>query len=116
MNYRPVMNTIPPVVKNLIIINVLMLLATWVLQSRGIDLVEIFGMHYPASEKFRLHQIVTHMFMHGGLAHLFFNMFAPYMSGRVLESVWGSRRFSIYYFVTGFGAVALHTFVSYLKI
>lgn len=116
MNYRPVMNTIPPVVKNLIIINVLMLLATWVLQSRGIDLVEIFGMHYPASEKFRLHQIVTHMFMHGGLAHLFFNMFALYMFGRVLESVWGSRRFLIYYFVTGLGAVALHTFVSYLEI
>jgi membrane associated rhomboid family serine protease len=116
MNYRPVGNNIPPVVKNLIIINVLFLLATWVLQGRGIDLVEFFGMHYPASDKFRLHQIITHMFMHGGLAHLFFNMFALWMFGRVLESVWGSRRFLIYYFVTGLGAVTLHMFVSYLEI
>ncbi len=116
MNYRPLMNTIPPVVKNLIILNVLLLLATWFLQSRGVDLVEILGMHYPGSDKFRPHQIITHMFMHGGMAHLFFNMFALYMFGRVLESVWGSKRFFVYYFVTGLGAVALHTFVNYLEI
>ncbi|MFA7489867.1 MAG: rhomboid family intramembrane serine protease [Mariniphaga sp.] len=116
MNYRPFMNTIPPVVKNLIIINVLLLLATWVLQSRGVNLVEHLGMFYPGSEKFRLHQVITHMFMHGGLTHLFFNMFALWMFGRVLESIWGSRRFLIYYFVTGLGAVALHTFVMHLEI
>lgn len=110
------MNAIPPVVKNLIIINVLLLLATWMLQTRNIDLVEILGMHYPGSEKFRLHQIVTHMFMHGGITHLFFNMFALYMFGRVLESVWGSQRFLLYYFVTGLGAVALHTFVIHLEV
>ena len=116
MNYRPVMNNIPPVVKNLIIINVLLLLATWILQTSGIDLVRYLGMHYPGSDLFMLHQIVTHMFMHGGIAHLFFNMFALWMFGRVLESVWGSRRFLIYYFVTGLGAVALHMFVNYLEI
>ena len=116
MNYRPVMSSIPPVVKNLIIINVLLLLATFVLQNAGIDLVEHLGMYYPQSEKFRLHQIVTHMFMHGGLTHLFFNMFALYMFGRVLESVWGSKRFMLYYFVTGLGAIALHTFVNYIEI
>ncbi|MCA1759274.1 MAG: rhomboid family intramembrane serine protease, partial [Bacteroidales bacterium] len=77
------MNAIPPVVKNLIIINVLLLLATWVLQTRGIDLVAYLGMHYPGSDKFMMHQIVTHMFMHGGLMHLFFNMFALWMFGRV---------------------------------
>lgn len=116
MNYRPVMSNIPPVVKNLIIINVLLLLATWIFQTSGVDLVEYLGMHYPGSDKFMLHQIITHMFMHGGLAHLFFNMFALWMFGRVLESVWGSKRFLIYYFVTGLGAVALHTFVNYLEI
>ncbi|HDR52034.1 MAG TPA: rhomboid family intramembrane serine protease [Mariniphaga anaerophila] len=110
------MNAIPPVVKNLIIINVLLLLATWAMQSQGIDLVQYLGMHYPGSDKFMMHQIVTHMFMHGGLAHLFFNMFALWMFGRVLESVWGSRRFLIYYFVTGLGAVALHMFVNHLEI
>ncbi|MFW5823210.1 MAG: rhomboid family intramembrane serine protease, partial [Tangfeifania sp.] len=116
MNYRPAMSNIPPVVKNLIIINVLLLLATWVLQASGIDLVRYLGMYYPGSERFMLHQIVTHMFMHGGIAHLFFNMFALWMFGRVLESVWGSRRFFIYYFVTGLGAVGLHMFVNYLEI
>lgn len=115
MNYRPLMSSIPPVVKNLIIINVLLLFATYVLQNAGIDLVEHLGMFYPASEKFRLHQVITHMFMHGGLTHLFFNMFALYMFGRVLESVWGSQRFLIYYFVTGLGAIALHNFVNYLE-
>jgi membrane associated rhomboid family serine protease len=116
MNYRPVLNNIPPVVKNLIIINVLFLLATWALKNMGIDLVEIFGMHYPGSEKFRLHQIITYMFMHGGLTHIFFNMFALYMFGRVLESVWGSKRFLIYYLITGLGAIVIHTFVNYLEI
>ena len=116
MNYRPVLNNIPPVVKNLIIINVLFLLATFGLEQAGVDLVEILGMHYPASEKFKLHQTITHMFMHGGLTHIFFNMFALWMFGRVLEGVWGSRRFLVYYFVTGLGAVALHTFVNFLEI
>jgi membrane associated rhomboid family serine protease len=115
MNYRPDMSSIPPVVKNLIIINVLLLIATYMLQNAGVDLVEHLGMHYPASDKFRLHQIITHMFMHGGLTHLFFNMFALYMFGRVLESVWGSKRFLVYYFVTGLGAIALHNFVNYIE-
>ena len=116
MNYRPLLNNIPPVVKNLIIINVLFMLATWILEGMGIDLVEFFGMHYPGSEKFRLHQIFTYMFMHGGLTHIFFNMFALYMFGRVLESVWGPKRFLLYYVVTGLGALALHTFVNFLEI
>lgn len=114
--YRPVFSSTPPVVKNLIIINVLLLLATWVMDKMGIDLTTMLGLHYPASEKFRLYQIITHMFMHGGIAHLFFNMFALWMFGRVLENVWGPRRFLIYYFVTGLGAVALHTFVNYIDI
>ena len=113
--YRPILRETPVVVKNLIIINVLMLLGSLILQQRGIDLTDILGLHYPASEKFRLYQIVTHMFMHGGFIHLFFNMFALWMFGRILEGVWGPRRFLIYYFVTGLGAVALHTFVNYLE-
>lgn len=116
MNYRPVLNNIPPVVKNLIIINILFFIATWVLEGMGINLVDIMGMHYPGSDKFMLHQIFTHMFMHGGLTHIFFNMFALYMFGRVLESVWGPKRFLIYYVVTGLGAIALHTFVNFLEI
>jgi len=108
---------IPPVVKNLILINVIMLLATWVLENAfGIRLSQILGLHYFKSEYFQPYQIVTHMFMHGGLMHLFFNMFALWMFGRVLETVWGSKRFFVYFVITGLGAAALHTFVIHLQI
>ena len=100
-NFRPSIQAVPPVVKNLIIINTLMLLATFVLQARGIDLARVLGLHYIESPEFKPYQLVTHMFMHGGLMHLVFNMFALWMFGRVLESVWGPKRFFIYYFVTG---------------
>jgi len=114
-NYRPVFGNIPPVVKNLIIINALMLLATYVLGMRGVDLNSVLGLHFFLSPEFQPYQLVTHMFMHGGITHLFFNMFALWMFGRVLESVWGPKRFFIYYFVTGLGAAALHLFVNFLE-
>ncbi|NOU16527.1 MAG: rhomboid family intramembrane serine protease [Bacteroidales bacterium] len=114
---RPNFGSTPPIVKNLIIINVIMLLATFVVDSvLRIDLNSILGLYYFGSEHFRPFQIITHMFMHGGITHIFFNMFALWMFGRVLEQVWGSKRFLLYYFVTGFGAVALHTFVNYIQI
>ncbi|MFC2151869.1 rhomboid family intramembrane serine protease [Bacteroidota bacterium] len=110
------LSDIPPVVKNLIFINLIMLLATWVLANTfGIQLNQILGLHYFKSDLFRPYQFVSHMFMHGGLMHLFFNMFALWMFGRVLETVWGSKRFFIYFIVTGLGAAALHTFVIHLQ-
>jgi len=114
-NIRSPFANIPPVVKNLIIINVLMLLATFIMQMRGIDLATTLGLHYIGSPAFKPYQLVTHLFMHGGFMHLFFNMFALWMFGRVLENVWGPKRFFIYYFVTGLGAAALHTFVNYIE-
>jgi membrane associated rhomboid family serine protease len=114
-NFRPSINTIPPVVKNLIIINALMLFATYILEMKGIYLTKTLGLHYIQSPDFRPYQLVTHLFMHGGPMHLVFNMFALWMFGRVLESVWGPKRFFIYYFFTGLGAAALHTFVNYME-
>lgn len=108
--------SMPPVVKNLIIINVLMLVAKYVLHNSGIDLDEILGLHYIGSPHFHSWQFVTHLFMHGDVWHLVFNMFALYMFGKVLEMVWGSQRFLIYFFVTGLGAAALHSYVTYLEI
>lgn len=108
--------SMPPVVKNLIMINVVMLVATWALKNMGIDLNEKLGLFYPGSEHFRPYQFVTHLFMHADFWHLLFNMFALYMFGKVLEMVWGSKRFLIYFFVTGLGAAALHSFVTYLEI
>ena len=114
-NFRPSVNAIPPVVKNLIIINAIMLLITYVLQMRGVDLSKILGLHYFESPDFRPYQLVTHMFMHGGLMHLVFNMFALWMFGRVLESVWGPKRFFIYYFATGLGAAVFYSFVNFVE-
>jgi len=108
--------SMPPAVLNLLIINVIFFLATQVLARSGIDLVKYLGLYYPGSDLFRPYQLITHMFMHATLTHLFFNMFALWMFGRVLESVWGSQRFLVYYFVTGLGAAALHLLVNSLSI
>jgi membrane associated rhomboid family serine protease len=114
--FRSPIPQIPPVTKNLIIINAILLFATYVLEPRGINLTHYLALYYPQSENFHFYQLITHMFMHGSWTHLFFNMFALWMFGRVLESVWGPRRFLIFYFVTGLGAAALHTFVNFLEI
>jgi len=108
---------LPPVVKNILIINGLFFLATIALQSAyKIDLTNILGMHYFGSSLFKPYQIVTYMFMHGGFAHIFFNMFAVWMFGNVLENYWGPKRFFIYYMVTGIGAILIQMLVSYLSI
>jgi membrane associated rhomboid family serine protease len=100
---------LPPVVKNIILINVLMLLVDWAAKSVfGVDLTMILGLYFPKSEQFMPLQIVTHMFMHGGIWHLFFNMYALYIFGQVLENVWGPKRFFIYYMVCGLGAAFIH--------
>lgn len=100
---------LPPVVKNIIFINILMLLADFTAKSVfAVDLTRILGLYYPRSEQFMPIQILTHMFMHGGLLHLFFNMFALYMFGGILERVWGPKRFFIYYMVCGLGAALVH--------
>ena len=114
--FRSPISQTPPVTKNLIIINAIMLLAMYVLEPRGIDLTQRFALYYPESEHFHFYQFITHMFMHANITHLFFNMFALWMFGRVLETVWGPRRFLIFYFATGLGAAALHTFVNYLDL
>ena len=117
MNFRPVLNNIPPVVKNLIIINVLFYVATYILELKGIRLSSYLGLYFPLSENFRLHQIFTHMFMHADFWHLAFNMFMLWMFGRILESnhVWGSKKFLIYYLITGLGAAAVYSLVNFFE-
>ncbi len=100
---------LPPVVKNIIIINIIMLLAKYIAASVfQVDLVETLGLFFPKSEHFRPVQILTHMFMHADFWHLFFNMYALFIFGQVLENVWGPKRFLIYYLVCGLGAVLVH--------
>ncbi len=87
------------------------------MKQMGTDLYPILGLHFPLSEKFMLHQFFTYMFMHStpGFGHIFFNMFALYMFGRVLEGVWGPKRFLIFYLVTGVGAAVLQTGVTFIE-
>jgi membrane associated rhomboid family serine protease len=91
------MNNIPVVTKNIIIINILLFLATMVAKGYGVDLTDYLGLHYFMASDFNPAQLITYMFMHGGFTHIFFNMFAVWMFGRTLETVWGPRRFLFYY-------------------
>ena len=99
---------IPPVVKNLLIINVLFFAATIIFKNTGIaDLQNILGVYYFDSSLFRVWQLLTYMFMHVNFMHLFSNMFALFMFGGMLEKRWGAKRFLNYYLITALGAVAL---------
>jgi len=105
----------PPVVRNLIIINVIMFVALYIFQGLRLDLNRILGLFYIQSPLFQPWQIVTHMFMHGSLFHIFFNMWALWIFGKTLESVWGGKRFLVYYLVTGLGAAFFHELVYYIE-
>lgn len=98
------MRSIPTVTKNLLIINVIAFIAMLVMDGRGIDLNNIFGLHFFMASDFHLYQFFTYMFMHGGWEHIFFNMFALWMFGCVVENVWGPKKFLFYYILCGIGA------------
>lgn len=110
------MNNITPVVKNLLIINVIFFIATFVFQNQGIDLGAILGVHYFDSPEFRIWQPFTYMFMHAGPAHIFFNMFGLYTFGSILENHWGPKRFINCYLLAGLGALALQWGVQALEL
>jgi len=102
----------PPVIKNLLIINGLFYLATMALGSAyQIDLIEILGLHYVGASNFQPFQFISYMFMHSSTnsSHILFNMFALWMFGNTLENVWGSKKFLIYYLFTGIGAALIYT-------
>lgn len=94
-----------PAVKHLLIINVLVWLGCTVCKMKiGLDLNEYFALHYVSASDFRLYQLITYMFMHAGLDHIFFNMFSLFMFGSVIERCLGTQRFLVFYFVSGVGA------------
>jgi len=114
--YRPQrFSFLPEVVKNLLIINGICFLATFVLQQQGIDLNDMLGLHYFEAEKFRWWQFFTYMFMHGNFMHIFLNMFAMWMFGAALENVWGAKRFLNYYIITGLGAALVQQLIIYYE-
>ena len=100
----PKFNILPPVCKNLLIINVIAFLATYVFRMRGIDLQDIFGLHFFASDNHYFWQYITYAFFHYNFSHLFFNLFAIWMFGYTLENIWGQKRFIIFCLVSCLGA------------
>ncbi|MCB0761371.1 MAG: rhomboid family intramembrane serine protease [Flavobacteriales bacterium] len=113
MFFRP----LTPVVKNLIIINALMFLATQALQGTLGGWMEVYlSGHWFTSPLFRPWQIITHMFMHANFQHILFNMFGVYVFGVMLEQMWGAKRFLTYYMLSGLGAVALHFLFVYFRL
>jgi membrane associated rhomboid family serine protease len=107
---------IPPVIKNLVILNALVFLAQITFKNNSaFNIEQFFGLHEVRSVFFKPHQLVTYMFLHGGWEHIFFNMFALWMFGSVLENYWGAKRFLTFYLVCGIGAGLLHLGVLYFE-
>ena len=102
----------PPIVKNLIIINVLVFVAQNLLDKQ-FQLTELFALYPVNSPWFEPYQIATHMFTHASITHILFNMFGLWMFGRILENVWGPRRFLLFYIICGVGAAVAHLAVEY---
>ncbi len=122
-------NNFPPIIKNLIIINALVFLAQVALQSQ-FELTEKISLYPIISEQFRQllveasvykpnegfepYQIATHMFAHGSLPHIFFNMYALWLFGKEVENRWGPKRFLLFYLVCGVGAAFLHLGIEHI--
>ena len=110
--FRNLLANMSPAVKNILILNVIFFFAQWALPQLMPSL-----MLYPfSSENFKAWQLATHFFMHGGIGHLFFNMFALVIFGSNLERMWGPKRFLIYYIACAFGAASLHMLVNYFRV
>jgi len=109
------MRSLPNVTRNLLLVNIIAYLAMEVLKLRGIDLNNMLGLHFFLAEDFHVYQLFTYMFMHGGLMHIFFNMFALWMFGVVIENTWGSRRFLFYYICCGIGAGLTQEVAQYVQ-
>lgn len=98
------MNNIPTITKNLLIVNVVVFLATYLFRTMGVDLNNVLGLHFFLAPDFHIYQLFTYMFAHGGFSHIFFNMFALWMFGCIVERTWGAKKFLTYYIVCGVGA------------
>lgn len=107
---------IPYITKNLLILNALFFGAKWLLINYGIDLDVLLAAFFPLSPNFHWYQIITHMFMHANLPHFFFNMFALWMFGSVVENTLETKKYLILYFSCGLGAFVLFNFVNYLEL
>lgn len=109
------MQRLTEVVKHLLIINVLFFLGKMALESNGIS-SGFLALHFPLADAFQPYQLVTHMFMHGNLMHILFNMFALWMFGGSVETAWGPKKFLFFYLAAGFGAALFSLGVDYYQL
>lgn len=109
------MRNIPTVTKNLLILNVLAYLVGMLFGNRAGGFNDLFGLHFFLAPDFGLYQLVTYMFMHASLSHLFFNMFALWMFGCIVERTWGARKFLFYYMACGIGAGLLQEMAQFAQ-
>ncbi len=111
------LSSIPPVTKNILILNILFYITTLVLAGKGIDLIQLLGAHYVNSPLFEPYQIVTYFFMHSkDFFHILFNMLMLVMFGAHLERIWGPKRFFIFYIASAIGAFALYNIIGVYQI
>ena len=111
-----ILGNMPPVVKNLLILNVLMFIVSYIGKMQGIPMTYLLGGYVFNSPFFEPYQIVSHFFMHADLFHIFFNMFALVIFGSALERVWGPKRFFIFYVATAVGAFVLHQLIGFFEV
>ncbi len=106
------MNQITPVVKQLLIVNIILFVGSYFIPV----LKDYLPLYYFENPSFEIWQPITHMFMHGSISHILFNMFALYSFGSVLEQIWGGKKFILFYILCGLGAAVLHTAVNYWQV
>jgi membrane associated rhomboid family serine protease len=106
------MNKLTDGIKHLIIINVILFVAPQLLQ---LDFTNILALHFPKNEYFGIWQYITHMFMHGSITHILFNMYGLWAFGSPLEQMWGRKKFLFFYFSAGLGAALIYTLVNYYQ-
>ena len=109
------MRNIPVVTKNLLLVNIIAFVATWILQLRGLDLNDLLGLHFFMAADFQVWQLLTYMFLHSGFTHILFNMFALWMFGVVIENVWGPKKFLFYYISCGVGAGIMQEIAQFIS-
>lgn len=109
-------NHIPPITKSIILINIILYLLTQLLEIFDINLSYLLGAFYPQSPNFKLYQIISHMFMHGGFAHVVFNMYGVFLFGSVLENSMNKNHYIILYFLSGLGAFLLFNWINYFSV
>ena len=100
-------------IKVLIAANVIIAAITFLMPGMEAFMFGKFALYFPSNEKFEYWQLVTNMFMHGGLMHLLFNMYALWAFGSPLEAMWGTNKFLVFYFLSGIGAGLIYTLVNY---